>query len=62
VTGVIEQRDIGLLERGAQFLDDLVEPGLVEIELGAVTDQLEAELLTAWRPSEARRFEDYPTA
>jgi hypothetical protein len=49
VTGVIEQRDVGSHQLIAEFLQDAVEGGLVEIDLCAVADQREAEAAQRFR-------------
>ncbi|MDB5604606.1 MAG: hypothetical protein JWP25_1506 [Bradyrhizobium sp.] len=38
VAGIVEQRDVGADQFGAELLQDVVEAGLVEVKLGAAAD------------------------
>jgi hypothetical protein len=44
VTGVIEQGDVGALNRSPEILHGPVQAGLVQVELRAVADQHESEV------------------
>ena len=43
--GVVEQRHVRALQLAAEGLHDIVELGLVEVELGSAADEREAEIV-----------------